>query len=177
MSFSRRGFLVGMGTLAAASALPLDGFSKTFEPPLYPLVDLSYFDRSITPAPGQIRFGYAAITWDGNDVQAIQDISELGFPGIQLRSNVLKDYGDRPKALRDLLEQHHLVMVALSSGGVRLATGTDKDEIEKHVRNARFVHDVGGYYLQVTDSARPKDRQPTSADFKQLGRLLTEIGK
>jgi inosose dehydratase len=177
MSLSRRRFIFGLGTIAAASALPLDALSRTFQPPLYLPVDLSYFDRPITPAPAQIQFGYAAITWGGNDLQAIQDISEIGFRGIQLRSNVLKDYGDRPKALRDLLDQHHLEMVALSSGGVSIATGTGNDEIARHVRNARFVHDVGGHYLQVTDSARPKDRQPIASDFQQLGRLLTEIGK
>ena len=177
MSLSRRRFIAGLGTITAASALPLDALSKTFPPPLYPPVDLSYFERSITPAPAQIQFGYAAITWGGNDLQAIEDISELGFRGIQLRNNVLKDYGDRPQALRDLLHQHHLEMVALSSGGVSIATGTRNDEIARHVRNAKFAHDVGGHYLQVTDSARPKDRSPTASDFKQLGRLLTEIGK
>jgi inosose dehydratase len=177
MSLSRRRFIAGLGTITAASALPLDALSKTFPPPLYPPVDLSYFERSITPAPAQIQFGYAAITWGGNDLQAIEDISELGFRGIQLRNNVLKDYGDRPQALRDLLHQHHLEMVALSSGGVSIATSTRNEEIARHVRNAKFVHDVGGHYLQVTDSARPKDRSPTASDFKQLGRLLTEIGK
>lgn len=177
MSLSRRRFIAGLGTLTAASALPLDALSSTFPPPLYPPIDLSYFERPITPAPAQIQFGYAAITWGGNDLQAIQDISEIGFRGIQLRNNVLKDYGDRPQTLRDLLDQHHLEMVALSSGGVSIATGTGNDEIARHVRNAKFVHDVGGHYLQVTDSARPKDRSPTASDFKQLGRLLTEIGK
>jgi inosose dehydratase len=177
MSLSRRRFIAGLGTVVAASALPLDAFSRTLQPPLYLPVDLSYFDRSITPAPAQIQFGYAAITWGGNDLQAIQDISEIGFRGIQLRNNVLKDYGDRPKALRDLLDQHQLEMVALSSGGVSIATGTGNDEIAKHVRNAKFVHDVGGHYLQVTDSARLKDRQPAASDFKQLGQTLTEIGK
>jgi inosose dehydratase len=177
MSLSRRRFIAGLGTITAASALPLDALSKTFPPPLYPPVDLSYFERSITPAPAQIQFGYAAITWGGNDLQAIEDISELGFRGIQLRNNVLKDYGDRPQALRDLLHQHHLEMVALSSEGVSIATSTRNEEIARHVRNAKFVHDVGGHYLQVTDSARPKDRSPTASDFKQLGRLLTEIGK
>ena len=177
MSLSRRHFIAGLGTVAAASALPLEALSKTFPPPLYPDVDLSYFDRPITPAPAQIRFGYAAITWGGNDLQAIQDISELGFRGIQLRNNLLKDYGDRPKALRDLLDQHHLEMVALSSGGVGIAAGTEDSEIAKHIRNAKFVHDVGGDYLQVTDSARPKDRAPAASDFKQLGRVITEIGK
>src|SRR5438445_95081 len=131
--------------------------SRMFAAPLYPAMDLSYFDRPITAAPGRIRFGYAAITWNGNDAQAIKEISELGFPGIQLRSNILKDFGEQPKALRDLLDQHHLEMVALSSGGVSIAPGSDNDEIAKHVRNAKFVHDVGGNYLKVRDSARTSE--------------------
>src|ERR1700682_149596 len=146
MTLSRRRFITGLGTVAAASALPLDALSRSLPPPLYPPVDLSYFDRSITPAPAEIRFGYAAITWGGNDLQAIQDISAIGFRGIQLRNNLLKDYGDRPKALRNLLEQHHLEMVALSSGGVGIAAGTENDEIARHVSNARFVHAVGCHY-------------------------------
>jgi inosose dehydratase len=177
MSFSRRHFLAGLGAVAAASTIPIDSLGTGLEAPLYAPADLSYFDRPITPAPADIRFGYAAITWNEKDEQAIKEISEVGFRGIQLRSNILKTYGDRPKALRDLLDQHHLGMVALSSGGVGIAAGTERAEIAKHVSNAKFVHDVGGTYLQVTDSARPKDRQPTAADFKQLGHVLTEIGK
>ena len=174
MAFSRRHFIAGLGAVAAASALPLKTVANALEAPLYPPLDLSYFDRPITPAPGSIRFGYAAITWNNNDAQAIKEISELGFPGIQLRSNILKDYGERPTALRDLLDQYHLEMVALSSGGVGIAPGTETDEITKHVRNAKFVHDVGGHYLQVTDSARPKGRKPEPADFNNWARL-TEI--
>jgi inosose dehydratase len=176
-SLSRRRLLVGIGAVAAASVLPIDALGTLLEPPLYPPTDLSYFDNPITPAPAAIQFGYASITWGGNDLQAIKDISELGFRGIQLRSNILPEYGERPQALKDLLAQYRLEMVALSSGGVRIGSGTETDEITKHARNARFVHDVGGRYLQVTDSARPKDRKPTADDFKQLGRVLTEIGK
>ena len=177
MSMSRREFIVSVGAAAAVSVLPAQTLGGAVQPPLYPPTDLSCFDRPITRAPADIRFGYAAITWDGNDAQAIKDISEIGFRGIQLRNNILKDYGERPKALRDLLDQYHLEMVALSSGGVGIATGTEADEITKHVRNAKFVHDVGGHYLQLTDSARPKGHKPESADFKQLGRVLSEIGK
>src|SRR6267378_4416635 len=176
-SFSRRHFLVSLGAVAATSTVPVETFARILDPPLYPPIDLSYFNNPITPAPGRIRFGYAAITWNNNDAQAIKEISELGFPGIQLRSNILKDYGERPKALRDLLDQYHLEMVAFSSGGVSIAPGSANDEIAKHVRNAKFVQDVGGRYLQVTDSARPKGRKPEAADFKDLGRVLTEIGK
>jgi inosose dehydratase len=174
---TRRRFVTSLGAVAAAAALPEKSFTHSLESPLYSPVDRSYIDRVIAPAPGMIRLGYASITWNGNDADAIKEISELGFRGIQLRSNILKEYGERPKDLRDLLSQHHLEMVALSSGGVGIAAGTESSEIAKHVSNAKFVHDVGGHYLQVTDSARPKDRKPSSADFKQLGHVLNEIGK
>lgn len=173
---SRRHFIVSLGAVAAASAVP-GTLASALEPDLYPPVDLSYFNSPIKLAPGRIHFGYAAITWNGNDAQAIKEISELGFPGIQLRSNILKDYGEQPKALRDLLDQNNLEMVALSSGGVSIAPGSENDEIAKHTRNAKFVHDLGGHYLQVTDSARPKERKPEAADFKKLGQVLSEIGK
>jgi inosose dehydratase len=142
---------------------------------LYPPMDLSYFDRPISPAPADIRIGYASITWNGNDRQAIEDIAALGFRGIQLRSNSIQEFGS-PSQLRDLLQKHQLAMIALSSGGVRIDPAVEAEEIAKHVANAKFVHDVGGLFLQVTDQ-RPKDRAITSADYKRLGRLLTEIGK
>src|SRR5512134_3923796 len=102
MELSRRKFVVSLGSLAAASVVPAR---------LAGALEMR--------ADSQIRVGYAAITWGGNDVQAINDISEIGFRGIQLRSNILKDFGDRPKALAELLEQHKLTFVALSGGGPR----------------------------------------------------------
>ena len=174
---SRRHFLAGLGALAALSAPRADALGQENRAPLYPPADLSYFRKPITPGPAQINLGYAAITWGGADAQAIKEIAEVGFRGIQLRSNLMQEYGDRPKALRDLLAEHKLTFTAFSSGGVRIAPGAEADEIAKHVRHATFVRDAGGLYLQVTDSARPKGRPPSAEDFRALGRLLTEIGK
>lgn len=174
---SRRRFIVSLGTAAVGASVVRTGFATVLDGPIYQPVDLSYFSTPISPAPAEIKIGYAAITWNGNDLQAIKDVSELGFKGIQLRSNILPEYGNRPKELKALLDQHDLEMIAFSSGGVRITPGTEADEIAKHVRHATFVRDVGGRYLQVTDSARPKDRKPSPGDFKQLGKVLTEIGK
>jgi inosose dehydratase len=172
---SRREFLSGLGAMTAATALPaIPGYASLVRP-LYPPMDLSYFDTPIMPAPADILFGYASITWGGNDRQAIEDIASLGFHGIQLRSNVIKEFGS-PAELRDLLEKHQLKMVALSSGGVHINPALEDEEISKHTANAKFVHDVGGLYLQVTDE-RPKDRAITAADYKRLGLLISEIGK
>ena len=126
-------------------------------------------------AASGIQIGYAAITWQGDDHTAIREVAELGFPGIQLRSPILKEYGEKPAALKALLDQHKLVMVALSSGGVRIDPAVEKEEVALHTRHARFVRDIGGLYLQLTDT-RPK-RELTRDDYKRLGSLLTEIGK
>src|SRR5437660_12109348 len=114
---SRRTFIASLGAAAVGSLLRIDE-ALAFAPPLYPPIDLSYFETPVSPAPADLKFGYAAITWGGRDRDAIDDIASAGFPGIQLRSNVLKEFGEQPAALRDLLAKHRLTLVALSSGGV-----------------------------------------------------------
>ena len=170
-SLSRRDFLNGAIAAAALAALPKPALAA-FEP-LYPPMDLSYFDTPVSAAPAEIKFGYASITWNGNNRQAIEDISALGFPGIQLRSDVLKEFPNASE-LRDLLHQHRLTMVALSSGTVSVESAEDA-EIAKHAANAKYAHDAGSVYLQVID-ALPK-RAVTANDYKTLGRRITEIGK
>jgi inosose dehydratase len=126
-------------------------------------------------APGDIQFGYAAITWQGQDRQAIEDVSAVGFKGIQLRTSAMPEFGDKPAALKELLAKHRLTMVAFSSGNVRIDPQFEAEDIATHMTHARFVRDVGGLFLQLTDT-RPK-RELTAADYQRLGRLMTEIGK
>jgi inosose dehydratase len=171
---SRREFMNGLGAfaLAAVAASPTD--HAFAEPILYPPIDLSYFNTPISDAPGDIHIGYAAITWGDNESQAIEDISSLGFRGIQFRANATKDF--QPGQLRDVLQQHRLTMVALSSGNVHIDPAQKAADIALHTSNARFLHDAGGLYLQLIDQ-QPKSQQITAADYKYLGALLTEIGK
>jgi inosose dehydratase len=152
--YPRRTFLAQLGLAAGAAAI---------------------VDWRTYAAAGDIKFGYAAITWGGNDVKAIEDVAAVGFKGIQLRAPILQQYGDKPAALRELLQQHKLTMVALSSGNVRIDPAVEAEELQKHTRHAQFVRDVGGLYLQVTDE-RPK-RTITADDYRRMGKLLTEIGK
>ncbi len=122
------------------------------------------------------RFGCAAITWNGNDPLAIEDISALGFRGIQLRASAVARWEARPGELRDLLASRNLSLVALSSGLVRLDPEAEESDRTLHVRNAQFVHDAGGSFLQVVDE-RPKGRAADAEDYRRMGRLLTEIGR
>lgn len=124
----------------------------------------------------RIRFGYAAITWGGNDRQAIDDIAALGFRGIQLRQSAVATWGDRPAELKELLAERKLTLVALSSGVMPLDPATAAESLAQHVRHARFVRDVGGLYLQVLDE-RPRGRDPASDDYRRMGRVLSELGR
>ena len=173
---SRRGFVVSLGSLAVASTPRLRMLADACEP-TYLASELADLDRPLKPPSRQIRFGYAAITWGGDDLRAIREIGEVGFSGIQLRSPILKDFGDKPSELAGILKRNKLVFVALSGGGPRGDSYNATEEIETQVKHAAFMRGAGGLYLQMTDSARPKDGKPSAKDFKSLGRLLSEIGK
>lgn len=149
---TRRTFLAGLGAAGAVTALPSFAAGRL----------------------SGIRFGYAAITWGNEERQAIDDIAAAGFRGVQFRANAVTDF--KPAELKDLLAEHKLTFVALSSGEVSLDE-PEADQITKHVANAQFVKDSGGLYLQILDKLTSYTRSVTPDECKRLGRLLTELGK
>jgi len=153
LNFTRRTFLASLGSVTALNALP--------------------FFAASGRVPG-IRYGYAAITWGNEERQAIDDIAAAGYPGIQFRANAVADF--KPAELKDLLAQHKLTFVALSSGEISLDE-PEADQIAQHVANAKFVKDSGGLYLQILDKLTSYDRSVTPDQCKRLGRFLTELGK
>jgi inosose dehydratase len=150
---NRRELLKVLATTAAAAAVP----------------------PSLLRAQQPFKVGYAAITWGGNDRQAVTDIAAVGFPGVQLRVSAVTTFGNRPDELKELLARHRLTLVALSSGNLSLDPAMDAEEMARHTRHARFVRDVGGLYLQIIDT-RPR-RPIVAADYTAMGQRLTELGK
>jgi inosose dehydratase len=132
-------------------------------------------DRRLAAA-GDMRVGYAAITWGAAVDQAIDEISAVGFRGIQLRSEAVALYGDRPQELRDRLARRSLAFAVLSSGNLAIDPSRERDQLALHTKHARFVRDAGGTYLQVIDE-RPQGRAVVPDDYRRVGRLLTELGK
>jgi inosose dehydratase len=131
---------------------------------------------AIRPAAQQrMKIGYAAITWGGDDEQAIEDVSSVGYKGIQLRASALTRWGGRPAALRELLQKHTLAFAVLSSGDLVIDPAAERDQLALHRQHAQFVHDAGGQFIQVIDQ-RPT-RAVTSADYTRAGRLLTLLGQ
>jgi inosose dehydratase len=182
MAVTRRRLLAGLATASAASVCsPLlqKAVAEVAGPArLYPPMDLSLFDTPVHRGPWELRVGYAAITWDGHDDKAIEQISAVGYPGIQLRANVLQEHPD-PKTLEAALAAHKLTFVALSSGGIQLDPAKEKDTLDEHTQHAKYLQAAGGKYLQVIGTGNPKTGAAnwTAADYKREGYLLTEVGK
>jgi inosose dehydratase len=158
MDTSRRNFVTGIAAAFAGTTLPI---RKAFGMP--------------NPPKG-IHYGYTAMTWGKAERQAIDDISAVGYEGIQFRADALTEF--QPPQLRDLLQQKKLTFAALSSGDVSIDDPTkEADQIAEHTAHAKFVRDAGGLYLQILDQLKSYPRNATPDECKRLGRLLTELGK
>ena len=154
---SRRSFLAGAGCAALAASIA------------------SRRASGASGGAGGLRFGYAAITWGKDGQQAIEDISAAGYPGIQLRSDAITAF--QPAQLRDILRQHKLNFVALSSGDLLTDPAVEAEQLAKHTANAKFLRDSGGLYLQILDQMKNWPRTVTPDEAVRLGKLLTELGR
>ena len=161
---SRRKFLGTLGSAAAGAMLARSTAGMT----------RAGFAFPAAAAIPDIRIGYASITWGGKAQQAIDDISSLGYRGIQLRSDDITQF--QPSALRDELHSKNLEFVALSSGNVSIDPAKKASDIAAHMAHATYMRDAGGRYLQVLDQ-EPGRSDFSASDYKYFGSVLTDLGK
>jgi inosose dehydratase len=175
MRSTRRHFLRNVSAATAMSALPvavptLQGqYLRDVSTRLHP------FDKA-AHGSSKIEVGYAAIAWGGSDAEAITDLSSLGYPGIQIRANAVKEFSD-PHTLKDLLGQHHLQLAAFSSGDVLIDPSQEAANQAMHEANAKYVRAAGGTFLQLIGTFSHDNMSFTADDYKRQGMLLTEVSK
>ncbi|MBP6054825.1 MAG: sugar phosphate isomerase/epimerase [Cytophagaceae bacterium] len=148
---SRRRFLAQNSLLAFAAFLPT-AKSKSF------------------------RMGYSAITWGGKDELAIEELSGLGFKGIQLRANTYAKYKDNPAEIKALLDSKGMSLVMFSSGNVEIDPAKKEANAAMHLNHARFVKALGGTSIQLTNSLRKNNIPPTADELARLAVAMNEIG-
>ena len=179
---SRRQFISQLGIASVIATLP-SGFllscagEKTEEKTDNQIDSTSTIAAEIPAKVSKITWGCSIITWGDETAQGIKEIGGLGFKGVQLRSNCYKEYGEKTAELKAMLEQYRLALPVFSSGNVEIDKAKEKETIEMHVNHAKFISQLGGKYLQLTNNARPKDRQPTIAELQRLAKVMNEIGK
>ena len=166
----RRDFLATLGALSLSFRLKAEATGSLPEPGGSPA------DATGSRAAGNLRPGYAAITWGGNDEQAIQDIAAAGFKAIQLRASAFDKWSARPDELRTLLQKHGLTFAVLSSGNLKYQPADRGAQMDLHLAHAAFVRDAGGLTIQVIDE-KPKDRPVGDDDYAALADMLNRLGE
>ncbi len=154
MTLSRRQFLAGTGATALASQVNVTQTSRA-----------------------EFKLGYHVNTWGDQLEQAMSEIAELGYRGVQIRQPHYAKYATRASEFKDLLAAKKLTLVAISSGNATLNPATMKHEIAERAALAKWLKEIGGLYLQVTDGVRTPNYKLDLDDYRKLGKHLTEIGK
>ncbi|GAB3906759.1 myo-inosose-2 dehydratase [Larkinella knui] len=127
-----------------------------------------------------LMIGYSGITWgnaDAQTVKAIEDISSLGYKGIQLRANTFGPYKAKPSELKAMLDKHKLKLAMFSSGNVEIDPAKFQSTVDMHVAHASFVKALGGSAFQMTNSLRKNGEVPTTEELKKLASVMNEIGR
>jgi inosose dehydratase len=162
--FGRRGFTLGVGAAGLAVLSARRGLGAPKE------------KGKEKAAPSGISIGYATFPWGDHAQQAIDDVAEAGYPGIQLRLNILKEYAT-PEALKAALAKGHLTFACLSGGGPKAEAATRAAEIDKFMTGAKFARAAGALMVQATSPSRGSAEKIASADLKAFAETLTELGK
>ena len=160
---NRRDFLAALGAISCSFRLKAEATGSRAE-------------ATGSLLAGNIRPGCAAITWGGQDDQAIDEIAAVGFKGIQLRASAFDAYGTRPAALKEVLAKRGLTFAVLSSGNLKYQPADRQAQIDLHLSHAKFVRDAGGQMLQVIDE-KPKDRPVRADDYQALADMLNTLGE
>lgn len=164
----RRQFTFALGATGVAALLRADAHAAGKKPMF----------------PG-IQVGYAAITWGdtpasgtvtgGGARQAVAEISALGYPGIQLRAAITKEW-KTPEELKADLEKAKLTFACLSGGGPSADPAKREAEVERFTTLVKFAKVAGVLSVQATSPKRD-EKVDKKAELESFAETLNAIGK
>ena len=98
------------------------------------------------------------------------------FAASQFRADVYRTYASKPAELKERLKSLHLTPVALSFPTVSVDPAKRAENIALFRQYARFMHQIGGLYLQLIDGGDP-DASYSNSEIQSYGQHLNELGK
>lgn len=126
---------------------------------------------------GNIRFSVHAITWGRDGLQqALTDISDLGFRGIETFGFVADDYANRENEFVELLQKYGLQLVSLYGGGAMEVPSERERVIAQNLKYARFLQKNGAVPLTLGPNRRSQ-AGPSDDDLREMATTMNEIGK
>lgn len=141
-----------------------------------------------------MKIGYSTITWggvvghpagvtsvkdlfyrtNGDTLEALQDISLVGYQGTELFDGNLAEYQDCPDLLLDALKSSGLELVSVYTGANFIYDEILPEELHKITQAAKLSSDFGASRLVVGGGAKRSDgEQP--GDMSKLAKALDQV--
>lgn len=124
----------------------------------------------------EIRLSCYAAPWgvDGT-IQAITDVSECGYEGLEFSADVVKRFEDRLHVFEEILDTTNLKLSGLLQRVNLLDKDTADEQVEKAANSARFAGATGRGNLIICHSEPVKDPLADD-DWLTVGAIVEEIG-
>jgi inosose dehydratase len=130
-----------------------------------------------------VRIGHTALTWDVLSrperlTEAVRDCADLGFAGTETGGFVYDWWEkERPGEIKQLLQDHGVVMACLFEFGDWIDPAGTETLIESGKRWSTGVQELGGNVLMLVPGGR-RDEPPYILDeFKRMAKAMNRVGR
>jgi inosose dehydratase len=115
---------------------------------------------------------------DDGFINSLADIERAGFKGIEATTGVVEQFEDRVEVFSEILSQHQLELVAITTVGPMWPGVSLEEEVERNLSTVRFLKAAGAKVLTLM-APRPNPDQPMEdeADLIPLATAYGEIAR
>jgi inosose dehydratase len=121
---------------------------------------------------------------DDGFINALADIERAGFRGIETTTGVVEQFEDRVDVFIEILTQHHMQLVGITSNGGVWPGMSLEEEVERSLNIVRFLKSANAQFLTMLPP-RPNpdnpledeaDLIPVATAYGEIARRTLELG-
>jgi len=125
----------------------------------------------------EIELAYSISTWNAEEiVQALAEVSGAGWEAIELSSEIVSLFEDRPAVFTEMLATEKLRLAAVEGSMTGISPESFEEETDGHLRMVRFLGVLEAPVAVLRAPPRPEDLPPAVA-WSLLGEFLNQLGQ
>ena len=127
-----------------------------------------------------MNLGYHCRSWGpGGFINALKDISDLGYEGFEAFSTIVALYEDRLNVFKEIVGDLHLQMSAVHGVGNFTDPSPEiiAEDVEHNMNTARFIKENGADTLVLSGAPKPETKKEIANAWDVFLDVITEIGQ
>lgn len=126
---------------------------------------------------GEIRLACYSAPWGTNGlIEAITQIAQCGYEGIECPASTVTEYEDRLHVFEEILTSSGLTLAGLVQPLDFLDQSNADEQVERAANAARFAASAGAHSLSVCHG-RAREEPLTDDDWASVTAIATEMGE